>query len=51
MEIRDTFKDVEAGADKPVRHFDLMGRPVNAGYKGLTITRTADGRVVKRLQR
>jgi hypothetical protein len=45
------IEDVEAGADKPVRHFDLMGRPVNAGHKGLTITRTADGRVVKRLQR
>ena len=33
------------------RHFDLQGRPVGANHKGLTITRTADGRVVKHLNR
>lgn len=31
--------------------FDLQGRPVGARHKGLTITRTADGRVVKHLNR
>ena len=33
------------------RHFDLQGRPVSRGHKGLTITRRADGSVVKHLNR
>lgn len=32
-------------------HFDLQGRRVANGHKGLTITRTPDGRVVKHLNR
>ncbi|MBO4800899.1 MAG: hypothetical protein J5545_03440 [Bacteroidaceae bacterium] len=38
-------------AGKHAQHFDLTGRQVPADHKGLTITRNADGRVVKRLQR
>ena len=41
-------KDNAATAE---RHYDLTGRPVAKGHRGITITRTADGRVVKHLQR
>lgn len=33
------------------QHFDLTGRRVQAGHKGLTITRNADGRVVKQIRK
>ena len=37
-------------ATAPVSHYDLMGRPVANGHRGLTITRRADGSVVKHWQ-
>ena len=40
-----------ADTTTPIESFDLSGRPVSKGHKGLTITRMSDGRVVKRLQR
>lgn len=41
---------VSDAASKPAQQFDLTGRPVGSNHKGLTITRKADGRVVKHLQ-
>lgn len=36
--------------DGVTRQYDLTGRPVGKGHRGITISRTADGRVVKHLQ-
>ena len=47
--------DVAMGATRAnsatTRQFDLMGRPAAKAHKGLTISRRADGTVVKHLQR
>lgn len=45
------INDVSSQNSTPVQHFDLTGRLVSEGHKGLTITRTANGRIVKHYQR
>lgn len=47
----DHISAVESQPTTAERHYDLMGRPVAKGHRGLTITRKADGSVVKHLQR
>ena len=47
----DLINDTKADATTGERHYDLMGRPVGKDHRGITITRTADGRVVKNLRR
>ena len=49
--VTNAINDVSGQKAAPVQHFDITGRPVSAGHKGLTITRKADGSVVKHLQR
>ena len=42
--------DTKATASKAAQHYDLLGRPATPNHRGITISRTADGRVIKQLR-
>ena len=57
LQVADTTTSIHAitthtaDADKPATYYDLHGRKVNAGYKGIVIKRFANGTTQKQLWR